>query len=529
MSSATDYIDEDLVMLDTQADQLAYELKWAASRGGNGSGKTTAWGYWLWLKRMELYPLSNFVAVGASYKQLGEGIFSTLMHDILETKGLERNVDYFYWQGVGGAPRLKLYNGATIHSWTAEMALRVKGANVQTMILEEPQTWGPRSAEAWTAINTRLRMNARVSALYPGMEPQGRISFNPTGVGPGHWLYELLEKSWQDPDLGGPYRVWQMSSRDNTILAEVDPGYVRNLMIGMPAARWPVEIEGEYDTMGGEVYRNYDFNIHHTVPEGMPPLEYALDRPIMWGADFNVQYMRSEIVQPHMQPKTRRMVVHPDRPPTEAWDKTLPEWQDRILYYVDEISLPDERSTTKSAGAEDLIPALMARCGPIIMANGLYVYGDPSGGNRGQIISGNNPVNTVWKQIFTDLRKHGVQRNPDFMTRQGVLLPGHYIVRVVRGAVHPSDHINMVNMQLKAPPGPEPQAGYGKLISARCIELLDDYRMVSFAAGSNKVDKKTSPPSEARRTHAADASGYIDYVERSLMFERRKFEWTLDR
>ncbi len=283
---------------------------------------TTSWCYWLWLQRMEQYPESNFMAVGATYQQLRDGFFKNFV-DALWAKGLAEDVDFTYRANPRPWLRFK-HNGAKIHSWSADIVSRVRGANVQTLIVEEPQTWGPRGEEAWISLSGRLRHNERTQVLYPDLQPQGRISFNPTKVSPGHWLYDMLETRW--PEDG--YRCWQMSTRRNTLIGGHDE-YVRNLEMSMAPSRWGVEIDGNYDTAGGSLYRDYNPAKHHIesypselLPQLLPQFKADPFRPIFWSLDFNVEWQASVILQ-YVEQRTRE-VYEPQPPPQQPKRKTVP-------------------------------------------------------------------------------------------------------------------------------------------------------------------------------------------------------------
>lgn len=90
-----EYVDEKLLVLPKQREMIAYREKWGASRGGQRAGKTTAWVYWLLFERMEPYPEANAVVVGATYQQLRDGIFGTLV-DTLWKHGFEDEKDFWY-------------------------------------------------------------------------------------------------------------------------------------------------------------------------------------------------------------------------------------------------------------------------------------------------------------------------------------------------------------------------------------------------------------------------------------------------
>jgi hypothetical protein len=501
-------------LLPLQYEQLVCTDKWAASRGGNGSGKTTAWVWWTIVERMMKYPAASIVVVGATYSQLDQGFFSTLQDVLVEHFGLEQNNGYVYRRGVGGQPQLMLFNGAKIRGWSAEMALRAKSANIQTLIIEEPQTWGPRAEAAFEAISTRLRPNERTGRLYPDLLPMGRISFNPTNVGPGHWLYNLLERRW--PKYG--WRTWRMSSRDNYLLARLDPTYVANLEVGMAPQRWDVEIEGHYQTSGGDVYRNFDDTINCGEPAqyGLPP--FALyPMPIAWAHDFNIHMQCSTISQAHVQTPIveyveGRMIRR--MPVSQA--------QRRVFYTLGELVL-------EQAGSEDVVRAFLAgQWGEHAKKYGVVLYGDETGGHRSSSVSTANPITSNWLAIIHGLEAAGIQRSifPNGKRGNGLLQ-----VRIQKKNPPVMDRINAVNAQFHTSGGTGGRSpgrnGIGAFFDRlTCTELLTDFRLVKLVDGKNELDQK----SDKRRTHMSDAYGYMVWYERAREIEQeRKTTWSIGR
>jgi hypothetical protein len=474
VTAAIEYLDEDLVLLPKQIEMVQYQEKWGASRGGNGSGKTTAWVYWLWLERMEAFPESNFVAVGATYKQLREGLFDTY-RDVLQMRGLEDNgVDFTYRRNV---PWLQLKNGAKLHAWSAEAALRVKSANVQTLIIEEPQTWGPSAEAAWTSLSTRLRHNELSAGRYPDLEPQGRISFNPTGVAQGHWLYKLLEESWPKRH----WRCWQLSSRENSLLLRVDPGYVRNMEAAISEDRWAVEIDGHYATRGGGVYRLFDAGEMSREHPKLPLIAYNKQLPLMLSLDFNFHKMCAAIMQPYHQKQISLGFDHRNlaKIPQEMKQPEVDGYQQYVVTAIDEIVL-------RKAGAEQVAEEFVRRYradDPFV-----YVYGDPSGGNASHVAGGKS----AWEAVFEVFDRVGLRYERRIENSN---LPGSVLNR-----------INYANLFFKN----DGRIGF-RVDPVACVEVCADFQGVNFLPGKNEVDKR-----DPERTHMADAVTYCLYVERRI-------------
>jgi len=455
---------------------------------------------------MELYPQSNFVVVGATYQQLREGFFTTLQ-DVLWGKGLEDGVDFVY--RASPRPWLKLlHNNAKIHSWSAEIVGRVRSANVQTLILEEPPTWSGTSAEeAWVALNGRLRHNARTMELYPDLEPQGRLTFNPTNVGPGHWLYELIVKRW--PEKG--YECLQMSSKENSILLAGDPGYVENLQVAIAPHRWAMEIDGDWATSGGGCYRGYDSGKHEIsaypnrkLPDGLPPFAWDPFKPIDWALDFNYEWMASVVGQWHDQKLVTKFEPQPPpHQPKKVAVPLVPGFQRRILYLFDEIFLND-------CGVRDVAARFLELYGAQARQMGVRIYGDASGGTTSQQLSSADSARTNWQIIMECLIKGGI--------------PVSKIQFCVQSRNPPiPDRLNMVNDQF------ETGEGIGFIMDAdKAPELRKDFIHVKTKPGSHEIDKSDKSPSGLMRTHLSDSLGYEVFVQRSRMLGRevKLLDWT---
>lgn len=450
----------------------------------HNSGKSLVNAYWLWLRRMEEYPKSNFVAVGATYQQLREGFFAGFVN-MLVKRGLEEDIDFMY----RGSPRpwIKLlYSGAKLHSWSADIVSRVRGTSVQTIILEEPQTWGKNAEAAWISVQGRLRPNELTKQIYPDLVPQGRLSFNPTDVGPGHWLYDMLENRW-------PKEGWvceRMSTRDNTLLLDDDPDYIRKLEASMSPDRWPIEIDGEYATFGGEIYRGFRPAIHGVWKDGLPLIALDKTKPILWTLDFNIGWMSSVVAQAHTQ--TQIVTGYEPRlnlPPNPIIANFMPDWQRNIFVVLDEFFL--RNSTVRDATNAFLSSPYgehakeLSRQGHV----GVRLYGDSTGGNRNQQTALSN-----WEVVMSELHDAGIRMD-------------------VRVPHNPSelDRVNAMNDQFQT------GEGYGLLVDLnKCENLIRDWQGVKRKIGTNEIDKSDKSESGLRLTHLSDSMGYLVYVERRL-------------
>jgi Terminase large subunit, T4likevirus-type, N-terminal len=485
-ASAVDFTEDELVMLPAQQEMFFCRDMFAAARGGNGSGKTISWCYWTWLQRMEQYPNSTFQVVAATFQQLRDGFFKTFV-SMLREKGLEEEVDFMYRPNPRPSLRL-LYNGARIHAWSADTVNRMRGANVQTLIVEEPQTWDKNAEEAWISLVSRLRHNQETKKQYPDLEPQCRVSFNPTGVGPGHWIYEMIETRWKKDG----YKCWRLSTRDNVILLEDDPHYVRRMELSMSPDRYRIEIDGEYATFGGEIYRCFRPDIHGKWVEGLPPIALDTTKPILWALDFNIGWMSSVVSQMHTQAQIVVGHTEPEQrniPPKPIIRNAVKGWQRNICVVLGEFFLRD--STVRDACNAFLASPygthakLLSNQGYI----GLRLYGDSTGGNRNQQTAISN-----WEIVITEMLKAGIRLD----------------VRVPNNPPE-IDRVNAMNDQF------ETGEGYGLLVDLdACQNLVRDWQSVKRKVGTNQIDKSDKSESGLRLTHLADSVGYQIFVERRL-------------
>lgn len=476
-------------MLRKQLEFLACVIKWAAARGGVGSGKTMAMVWWM-LRRLEDYPRANHVVVGSDYDQLRRGFFPSLLGVLEQDLGWEMGTDYTYRENP--TPMIRLaHNGARLRSMSAELAQRVRSVEIQTLYCEEPQTWhNGNGEETFRAIAGRLRPSRLSAELYPDMRELGRMTFNPSHV--GSWLYNMIEKAWKAQG----YPCWQFSLRENKLLPRLAE-YIQQIETLYPPDRWPVEIDGEWSTFGGMVYRLYDAAVHAgPVPEGLP--ERGLwAAPILWTHDFNVHKMCSVVCQQFTQRQVSLgLQPRSQGPPKETFRNVAEGWQKRVLYAHDEIVMTD-------AGTPDICDEFLKRYGDHARKHGVYLYGDPAGG-RGQMISSQSAVRTNWEDIIARLRGAGIKLT----------------LRIHAQSPSPGDRVNMVNSQFLH------RAGFGFLVDVdRCQDLVNDFRLVTYKEGQNEIDKTTNK----NLTHSSDAFGYLCYVERMLARNPASIKFKFDR
>jgi hypothetical protein len=469
-------------MLRNQAEFFACERKWAAARGGVGSGKTMAMAWWI-IARMREYPRANHVVVGADYEQLRRGFFPSLIGVLEEDLGWERGRDFAYRESPTPLVRFTK-SGARLRSMSAELAQRVRSVEVQTLYCEEPQTWhNGAGAETFRAIAGRLRHSRSSAQLYPQLPLHGRMTFNPPAV--GTWLYKLVTEQW----LRDRYPCFRFSLRDNVLL-HGQQEYIRQIEAMYPPDRWPVEIDGEWATLGGDVYRNFDLRLHAVEPpDPLPPMALDPRRPILWSLDFNVEWMASVICQVYAQ---RRIVTGvenvPGKPPMSIYGSECPGWQRDIVYCLDEIFLRD-------CGTPEVVEEFVNRYGEVARNVGVYLYGDATGGARAQAITSRAAARSNWEIVLAALI--------------AAKIPVTVCVRQGNPAVW--DRTNAVNAQFRS------GDGIGFLVDAhRCQNLITDFQAVRYKPGTNDILKDSNTEEGRRLTHLSDALGYLIEVHRAV-------------
>lgn len=469
-----------------QYEQIAYDKKFGAARGGTRAGKSFGFALWFFFKRVQPYPLANHVVVGADYEQLRRGFFDLLI-GLFESFGWEEGVDYRYRESP--SPMIfipRLGKRCRIRSLSTKLVERIRGMSIQTLLLEEPQTWGTKAMSGrrvYEILVGRLSHSQTTAILYPDMQPQLRMSFNPPSE--GSWLYELIEEQW--PAHG--YQCWRFSVRDNYLLHDRE-AYVEALESNLDPRRQPAEIDGHWMRGGGGVYYAYDPEIHGKPPEGIPAVDAVdMSQPLAWSHDFNVHLMCSVIAQVYEQPKALIPPENPEEKPTYAIP--VAGWQEKVLRALDEFALED------SSSPQVLEAFLNSRWFEIAMqiqersqdGFGLYLYGDPAGNSRSQTADARGASRTNWDILKNGLRAAGLRVK----------------MRVRRAQPTIVNRVNRANEQFIA--GHRP----GMSVDARkCKVLVRDWREVQWAKNGLDIIKTQE------LSHASDAWAYFCDFERTI-------------
>lgn len=482
----------DVPILRPQAEMIDYDQRFGAARGGNRAGKSIGWAYWLYLKRMEWYPLAVHAVAGPDYDNLRRGFFP-LFCGVLDSLGWEEGVDYRYI--ASGAPRIflpRLHPHAKLHSLSVQLLERLKGTSIQTLVLEEPQSWDTkdRSGKAlYDILITRLSHSQRTAKLYPGLETQLRMSFNPPAE--GTWLWTLIEKQWAPKG----YKCWRLSVRENYLLVD-RAGYVRQLEENLDPIRQKSEIDGHWATGGGGAYYAFDSNIHCHPPAGIPAVDVVdLTRPLIWSHDFNVKQMCSVIAQRWEQVKR----MDPGAP--GGFTVAEPDWQEKIIRFLGEICDPkdgavDPRGSSVPQVLKRFLDSKWAGIAREIQertgGHGLELCGDPSGGGRSQMADSHSAARRPYQYLMTGLQEAGIK----------VKLTRARFAGAVKDSVH--------DMNAQFVSGSEQRPRYGCTVNeADCEKLVYDWRNLGWKTNGMELAKKAGEIGDA-----SDAARYLVSLER---------------
>ena len=462
-------------VLPNQADAIETDARFSAMYGGVGSGKTFAAQWKMW-RRLRKYPRAGHYVVGADFEQLRGGYFLDFRELLEELLRWREGRDYRYRE----TPRPTIIlndTGARLRALSSELAERIRSTRIHSLHGEEPQTWH-HGHDVWLTLVGRMRHSVLTAKLYPKMQFQAWLTFNPggkPGAPVGSWLHEMVTRAW--PKLG--YPSWRFSLRDNYMLHGLDQT-IENLEQQYPPHLWPVEIDGNFPTQGGQVYRAYDRKLHATPLDGLPPLAFDPALPLCWSLDFNVALMCSVMFQ--IRHQQRVIVGHKDDAgKTPIMERAVKAAQEKLFYFLGELRIPD-------ASMYEVVPKFIAwfrSLGDVAANTEVHLYGDSTGGNRGQQTNETN-----WDIAVQLLRAAGIK-----------------VVKMVRKNPLEWDRVNAFNAQLVS------GDGVGVYIDHdRCPYFVRDLQGVGYKEGTNDIDKRRDP----LLTHLSDAGGYPIYQERNV-------------
>jgi hypothetical protein len=445
-------------VLPQQAEFLEYEGQMMAIRGGIRSGKSVIIAYWM-LVRLNRYPDGGHFAVGADLPQLKRGFLNTF------TSMLDQyNIAHEYRTTTGDV--ILKHNGARLQALSAEVRERIRSTEMDSVLLEEPQTW-QNGLDVYRVVVGRLSGSPGGKKYRKqGMQPQLRMSFNPTAA--GSWLWELIERQRVMPCL-------QYSVRNNFLMPNYEE-YIALQESQLPPALWPVELDGDWGTAGGQVYRYYSEKNHARPLPGLPPLAFDHTLPFELCVDFNVGLQCSVVCQTHTQCKS--IVGYTDAGIGGGFQQRKPiverevqGAQETLLYVLAELRIPD-------CSVYQMVPIFLDRFGEWARrAPCLRLYGDSTGGARGQ-----QTAETNWEIIRT------------LLANAGLRVENHVTTNPLE-----IDRINATNAQLWT------GDGTGMVIDhARALYLVGDLQTVCYKENTNQIEKVRDP----LITHLSDALGY---------------------
>jgi hypothetical protein len=457
------YID----LLPHQAEFLANDDQMLAVRGGIRSGKSYVIAHWMH-DRMEQYPDGQHFAIGADLPQLKRGFLRTFTA-LLEQ--LEVPYDYLSTSGTVVLQR----TGAKLESLSAEISERIRSTEIDSVLLEEPQTWQDGLTVYRVIVGRMSGSAAGKKYRKVGMQPRLRMSFNPDAA--GSWLWELLEREHA-------MKCFQFSVRDNYLMPMYEE-YIKLQESQLPPSLWSVELDGNWGTSGGQVYRYYSAANHAVPPEGLPPLVFDPTKPLDWTLDFNIGCQASLICQQHEQ--KRRFVRYDDanakfgmQVRTSLTECEVKGVQEAYLYFLAELRITD-------CSVYQLVPIFLDRYGDWARrAPVVRLFGDSTGGSRNQAT-----LETNWEVIRTLLSNAGIR--VEFCVKTNPL---------------EGDRVNAVNAQFWT------GDGVGMWFDhLRCKYTISDFQTVTYKEGQNVIDKAR----DNMITHLSDAVGYRVYWLRREM------------
>lgn len=469
-------------ILPTQAEWLTCDDNITGLIGGFGSGKTNV-GAKKFIDRLMTYPSGTHAIANKDLGQYKRGTIVTVQ-DELRSRGIQ-----FTYNRSDGYLRIRK-NGATILPLSAENYETWRALEADTIWADELTTWGPSAEKAFLEfLLPRSRLSPEGVRYRERGHPIKPILFFTTNppTDTAHWLYDLIVRKQF-------CRVWHMATYDNYLMQDLED-YVKKIKKAYPPDLWPILLGGQWgNATQGTVYKGFSHKKHlladreEPLPATLPPFGVDLNQPIDWFLDFNVGLMCSVVGQW----KTQRYIITGKDVPAmfeplvymnEHRAKAAPGFQEKILYVLGEIRLPD-------AGTPDVVQAFMQQFGSHAVRRGVRIYGDAAGGARSQTMSAMSSARSNWGIILESLKRFGV--------------PYDFRVQTANPAV--MDRINAVKLQL------DDIDGVGMLIDEQKAPFLtQDLITVRYKAGTNDIDKENPI-----LTHLSDAVGYGIWIERTL-------------
>jgi hypothetical protein len=284
--------------------------------------------------------------------------------------------------------------------------------------------------------------------IYPMLARGGWIDIIGVPGGRNHY-YQLAQDIINERIPNARYFHWKASEVLHWYLGvEGASEFLSRMKSQMDSMSYAQEFDADWVTMEGLVY--YCFNSSRNVDKNVV---YDPSLPLCLALDFNVKPGVASIAQ-EVKASTR---------------------DDRLSYLriIDEIWIPKNSTTPRVC--EEFLRRYRDHKGDVKM------YGDATGGLPGSakvLGSDWDLVRRVIKPVFKDRLIDCVEhRNPPERVR-----------------------VNCVNSRI--------QSADGKVwvkINPKCVHTIQDFEGVTYAKGSNDIDKK----SDSFLTHLSDAIGYL--------------------
>ncbi len=332
---------------------------------------------------------------------------------------------------------IPLVNGSEIHVFGMDKPERIEGSPWDGGILDE---YGNMKPEAWGA-NVRPALSDRKGWCDLIGVPEGRNHY-----------YEIALKAEADFKAQNVRSSWGYFHWPSSDILDAEE--IAMAREDLDELTFQQEYEGNFINFEGRTYYVFDSRIH------CAPLEYDLNRPIVFCFDFNVDPGVCAIAQEQMLPSN--------------------EYGTGV---IGEVHI--ERNSNTPAVCRKLIADWGDHKGRIIC------YGDATGGSRGSAkVQGSD-----WDLIKATL-------NPHFGQRISYNVP----------SANPTEksRVNAVNSRLMSASGNIRMIIDGQK-APHVVKDLDG--VIFLKGGSGEIDKKATP----KLTHISDALGYYIAKEFSIV------------
>lgn len=342
---------------------------------------------------------------------------------------------------------IQLVNGARLQVHGLDRPARIEGSPLDWIACDEFADCKPNVWEAHI-----------LPALFTDGRPPGRAWLLGVPEGRNHFfaMYEAAFKDAVEHGAAAESAAFTWPSSDI-----LPPDEIARRRAKMDPLMFAQEYEASFVVFGGNAYYAFDRAVHASER-----LAYVAGVPLVLCFDFNVEPGSAVVLQ-----------EQPYRPDDPAH---RPEVRRQITAVLGEVNIP--RNSNTPAVCRKLV-ADWGPAGAIARHVGeVYVYGDPTGGNRGSA----KTAGSDWDQVFEALHR----------------VPGWEVHSRVKKAAGPErPRINATNARLRSADGT-----VGMLVDpVRCPMTVRDLEGVQLLEGSaGELDKD-----DKSLTHWSDGVGYF--------------------